>query len=212
MDYGISESIPQRSDGEKTKENFSVATVANEIDRRCKLHEAELRGSQKYVSSFELEQRIAEEYAKENALWIPMDDIFSIGVPGPSGNENDTYVSGDTIFKVNNLLNSGGISKLLHKILLHNAIFPETSYTFYGFTGYDGRSIMPVFKQALIRNSRPATKIEIDTYMAAIGFVKCDDRGRYSNEQYLVWDVVPRNVLREESGDMFIIDAEIKML
>jgi hypothetical protein len=46
-----------------------------------------------------------------------MDDIFDLGIPGPSGNENDTYVAVDTIYKVNNLLNSGGICKLLDKIL-----------------------------------------------------------------------------------------------
>jgi hypothetical protein len=42
-------------------------------------------------------------------MWIPMDEVFDLGVPGPSGNENDTYVSGSNIYKVNNLLNSGGI-------------------------------------------------------------------------------------------------------
>jgi hypothetical protein len=30
-----------------------------------------------------------------------MDDIFDLGPPGPSGNENDTYVSNDIIYKVN---------------------------------------------------------------------------------------------------------------
>jgi hypothetical protein len=30
-----------------------------------------------------------------------MDDIFDLGIPGPSGNENDTYVSNDIIYKVN---------------------------------------------------------------------------------------------------------------
>ena len=57
-----------------------------------------------------------------------MDSIFELGIPGPSGNENDTYVAEDTIYKVNNLLNSGGICKLFDKILLHNLIFPNTAY------------------------------------------------------------------------------------
>ena len=38
-------------------------------------------------------------------MWIPINRIFDLGTPGPSGNEHDTYVKGDTIFKVNNLLN-----------------------------------------------------------------------------------------------------------
>ncbi|MBR6893708.1 MAG: hypothetical protein IKN15_10845 [Bacteroidaceae bacterium] len=45
-----------------------------------------------------------------------MSDVFELGVPGPSGNENDTYVSNDIIYKVNNLLNSGSILRLLARV------------------------------------------------------------------------------------------------
>ena len=86
-----------------------------------------------------------------------------------------------------------------------------TPYSFYGFTGFDGRSVMPILKQSLVKNATPATSIEIDTYMAAIGFTKLDE-GRYANKNYEVWDLVPRNVLKDSSGDIFIIDAEIRLL
>ena len=52
-----------------------------------------------------------------------MDQVFNLGTPGPSGNENDTYVSNDVIFKVNNLLNSGSILRLFDKVRMHNEIF-----------------------------------------------------------------------------------------
>ncbi|MBR4757596.1 MAG: hypothetical protein IK084_02185, partial [Bacteroidaceae bacterium] len=61
------------------------------------------------------EQRAAEQMAKVNGYWIPMIEVFSLGVSGPSGNENDTYVAEKVIYKVNNLLNSGGIVALLNK-------------------------------------------------------------------------------------------------
>ena len=102
------------------------------------------------------------KFAKEHGMWIPMDNVFDLGIPGPSGNENDTYVAKDTIYKVNNLLNSGGVCKLLDKILLHNLIFPNTAYRLHGFTGYDGRTIMPVLEQERICESQPATQIMID--------------------------------------------------
>ena len=35
-----------------------------------------------------------------------------------------------------------------------------------GFTGFDGRSVMPILQQRLIKNARPATQVMIDTYMA----------------------------------------------
>ena len=131
-------------------------------------------------------------------MWIPMDEVFDLGIPGPSGNENDTYVAKDTIFKVNNLLNSGSIHNLLDKIILHNQVFPNTAYKLRGFAGYDGRSVMPVLEQERICKAQPATQIMIDTYMSALGFTK------------EIWDVVPRNVLVDADGDMYVVDAEIK--
>ena len=148
--------------------------------------------------------------AKEKGFWIPMTEIFSLGVPGPSGNENDTYVSEKVIYKVNNLLNSGSIVALLRRLLMHNEIFPDTAYMFHGFVGIEGRSVYPVIIQPRIANAQPATQIMIDTYMAAIGFSKANSAGRFINTKYEVWDIVPRNVLIDNDGDVYVIDAEIK--
>ena len=68
---------------------------------------------------------------------------------------------------------------------------------------------MPVLEQKLVKDAVPATAIEIDTYMAALGFIKKNNEGRYANGDYEVWDLVPRNVLRDKDGDMYVIDAEI---
>ena len=48
--------------------------------------------------------------------------------------------------------------------------------------------------------------------MAAIGFNRMDSVGRYSNGSFLVWDVIPRNVLIDRDGDIFVVDAEIKRI
>jgi hypothetical protein len=64
----------------------------------------------------------------------------------------------------------------------------------------------------LIKDARPATTVEIDTYMSAIGFTKCSDDGKYQNADYIVWDVVPRNVLKDAEGDLYVVDAEIKSI
>lgn len=205
------ESIPQRGSREETAENRRIYEVADELHRRCQLYEAQLRNSQEHVNQFEIEQHVAEQYAKENDIWLPMSDVFDLGVPGPSGNENDTYVSNDIIYKVNNLLNSGSILKLLEKIAMHNDLFYDTAYSLYAFTGFDGRTVMPILQQRLIKKAKPATSIEIDTYMAALGFYKIDCKGHFSNERYEVWDLVPRNVLKDAEGDLFVIDAEIRL-
>ena len=69
---------------------------------------------------------------------------------------------------------------------------------------------MPILKQDLIKESHPATQILIDTYMEALGFEKTSVVGHFRNNLYDVWDLVPRNVLVDEDGDIFVVDAEIK--
>lgn len=211
MKDDILESVSQRGSGEETAENSRIHEVADELRRRCQLYEAQFRDGQCNVSRLDVEQRVAEQYAKGNGIWIPVSNVFELGIPGPSGNENDTFVSNDIIYKVNNLLNSGSILRLLDRVMWHNNLFYDTAYSLYGFAGFDGRTIMPVLQQQLIKDAIPATSIEIETYMVALGFVKKDNAGRYANDEYEVWDLVPRNVLKDKDGDIFIIDAEIAL-
>ena len=212
MDYDIFESVSQGSDGAQDAENSRIAAIADELRRLCQLHEAQPGTGQAHVTPFEREQRMAEQMAKARGYWIPMMQVFSLGVPGPSGNENDTYVADDAIYKVNNLMNSGGIVALLEKVLMHNVLFPDTAYQFHGFAGFDGRTVQPVLRQVRVANTSPATQIMIDTYMAALGFEKADGEGRFSNGSFLVWDLIPRNVLVDRDGDIFVVDAEIKRI
>lgn len=71
---------------------------------------------------------------------------------------------------------------------------------------------MPILQQGLVKDATSATQIMIDTYMSALGFVKQNEVGRYSNATYIVWDLVPRNVLVDADGDMYVVDAEIKKI
>ena len=210
MSDDLFESISQGGDFEETTENRRIHEISNELRRRCRLYEEELRSRQENVNPFEIELRTTEQYAKSVGLWLPLTDVVQLGVPGPSGNENDLYVSNDIVYKVNNLLNSGSILRYLERLMWHNNLFYDTAYTFYGFAGFDNRTVMPVVQQKLIKNAQPATTIETDTYMAAVGFTKIDV-GKYENQDYIVWDLLPRNVLKDSEGDIYIIDAEISM-
>jgi len=46
--------------------------------------------------------------------------------------------------------------------------------------------------------------------MAALGFNREDTIGKYSNSDYTVWDLIPRNVLQDSDGDIYVVDAGIK--
>ena len=213
--YDILQSVSQREDGALSGENEELVHIANIIagaatDSRANEEKSRF-GSDDGVTLNEQEQRRAERWAKQHDCWIPMEEIFQIGVPGPSGSESDTYVASDVyIYKTNNLMHcSGSIFLALKKFINYNNIFPDSAYTFVGFTGFDGRSVYPVVRQRYIKDGIPATQNEIDCYMSALGFTK-DDVGKYHNERYAVSDVLPKNVLKDSTGDFFVIDAEIR--
>lgn len=211
MNHDFFEPVSQGIDRAQDEENCRIKEIADELERLCQLHEAQFSNGKADVNVQDLEFRTAEQYAKAHDVWIPIMQIFDLGIPGPSGNENDTYVADDVIYKVNNLMNSKTIINLFRKVLMHNNIFPDTAYQFHGFTGFEGRTIQPVFKQPRIEKSSPATQIMIDTYMSALGFQKTGQAGSYSNGMYDVWDVLPRNVLVDAEGDIYVIDAEISI-
>ena len=212
MRHDLLKPVSQGSDGAQAEENRRIAEVADGLRRSCQLYEAQLPNGKGNVNALEIEQHCAEVYAKKHGCWIPIERIGNLGEPGPCGNENDTYVSNDVIYKVNNLFNSGSILGLLERIIWHNTLFYDTSYSLYGFTGFDGRSVMPILQQRLIKNARPATQVMIDTYMAAISFTKTNRKGRFTNGTYEAWDLLPRNVLVDDEGDLYVVDAEIQRL
>lgn len=83
MNHDIFQSVPQGDIGAQDAENSRIKAIADELRRRCELYEAQRRDSQPHVSLFEAEQRVTEMYAKEHGLWLPMENVFDLGIPGP---------------------------------------------------------------------------------------------------------------------------------
>ena len=98
MNHDIHQQVSQRGDGAQDAENRRIAEIADELDRLCRVHEAEPGSGEADVKHHELEQRAAEQMAKARGFWFPMMDVVRLGVPGPSGHENDTYVAETGIF------------------------------------------------------------------------------------------------------------------
>lgn len=198
------------------KENEIMVSLINNIRRATSDSQKNENESGEGISDVtelnELEKRYTEQWAKAHNCWVPFSDIFSLGVPGPSGSESDTYIAKDVlVYKTNNLMHSkDSIVLALEKFMLYNVYFPDSAYTLYGFTGFEGRSIYPIVRQQYIKDGVPATQNEIDCYMAAIGFDKLDV-GKYEDNNIVVWDVLPKNVLKDETGDVFVIDVEIML-
>ncbi|MBR5689024.1 MAG: hypothetical protein IKX17_01035, partial [Prevotella sp.] len=113
MKYDLFESVSQGILGTQDEENRRILAIAHELRGSCHLYEVQFRDGKGNVNDIDVEQHCAEQYAKEHGCWIPIEHLSDLGEPGPCGNENDTYVSNDIIYKVNNLLNCGNILGLL---------------------------------------------------------------------------------------------------
>lgn len=71
-------------------------------------------------------------------------------------------------------------------------------------------NVYPIFIQPFIPNTRFATKEEIAGYMQGLGFHPTSKEGEFENEQYIVSDLKPKNVICNASNDIFVIDAEVQ--
>lgn len=210
MHYDIFKPISQGEHRADDEENDRLGEVANILLRSSAEDEGKFRSWQTYGRSIYDEQNLIEQFIERTGCWLPLDGLFALGVPGPSGSENDTYVdkTGCIVYKMNNLIHSGSYFRLFHRLLLHNYLFPQTAYTLVGFTGYKGRTLYPLLAQRYVKNAVPATPFEINEYMGQLGFsVKAE--WTYENTDYVISDMKPKNVLKDSDGDIFVIDAEI---
>ncbi len=207
----VSESIPQGEYGAQTAQDSRIEETTIGHRERIAEYTRNAQANSNSLPRQVVEARAAETYAKENGLWTPFESA-NYGIPLPSGNENDVYLntSDNKVYKVNNLMNSkGSILNLFDRVALHNQTFPDSKYTFVGFTGFDGRSVYPVFSQDFIDNAIEATPDEIDAYMQSLRFKKTGDY-TYYNGDLTISDLRPRNVLKDAEGDIYVIDADFK--
>ena len=166
--------------------------------------------------SQEAEKRSAFNFAKENNLWI--EDITSLGIyTSLGGNENTIIASPEdgVLYKSNNLFNSeNSIRILLEQLKLHNEIFPDNALEVVGFTGFENKNRAPyvevILKQDYVPNSEKASYEEIGAYMEARGFKPTGKKGQYIEGKYTVSDLHPRNVLKDEFGNINVIDNIIR--
>ena len=197
------------------EKNCPIEVFAAELRRRIQEGSGDAQKNLQALPSLtpKEEALITEKLACEKGMWMDFSEVSCLGTPFPSGVENDVYLNshGNVIYKVNNLMTSKALLSLFDRLILHNSIFPQTSYQLSGFTGFGNGSIYPILQQDYIINEREATPIEIDMYMSAIGFQKLS-AAKFSNGVVEVSDLHPRNVLRDNEGDLYVIDAEFRLV
>lgn len=205
------EKIPERIPPETAGSNNEIPSedeVASYIRESVGTTKKELQRYGEKLAAF--------EYAKKHNIWI--DDLYSLGSPFSGGGNENTLAYNEKdgfIYKSNNLSNhNDSILELFDSIKYHNEIFQCDKYEFVGFTGHENKNrepyIEPIFKQFYIQDSTQAYQEEIEKFMRSIGFT---EHGKYSfkNEKYIVSDLRPRNVLKDEEGNICVIDDIVKL-
>jgi hypothetical protein len=209
--HEVSEQVPSGENGTLPRETEGMGEEPASFRRGF---EASIRNAQEDKGS--LSERevadIAEAFAKSNGSWIPLTGHDVLGTPLPSGVENEVFYNENDgfVYKVNNLsLNKNSLLSLLERIDNYNLLFPDTEYTLVGFTGFGKGSVYPILRQRFVQGASFASFEEIDGHMLSLGFHKTKKEAEYTNGQFIVSDLRPRNVLKDADGDIYIIDAVI---
>lgn len=138
------------------------------------------------------------------------------------GEENFVYHAkyDDTkVIKLNDFTMTDGlfrINEFIDRINAHNQFMPEDKYTPLGFAYNQKGDPCIVMEQPYLKGTTP-TREEITQYLTDHGF-KLDmiqisenevDLG-WTNGEFDLWDAEPRNVIKDENGDLHFFDTMIQ--
>lgn len=99
----------------------------------------------------------------------------------------------------------------LDRISLHNAYFPETRLTVLGFGKDSNNDFKIIVEQAFIKGERISDE-EIAEYMKKMGFKLYNPRNwTFATSEIYLSDIHDENVIRSQSGNIFVIDCDIRI-
>lgn len=161
--------------------------------------------------------------AKKNLSFIPDEELKKIvGDSIGHGEENFVYHAkyDDTkVIKLNDFTMTDGlfrINEFIDRINAHNQFMPEDKYTPLGFAYNHKGDPCIVMEQPYLKGTTP-TREEITQYLTDHGFkldmiqISADevDLG-WTNGEFDLWDAEPRNVIKDENGDLHFFDTMIQ--
>lgn len=188
---------------------YSSMDRAADIARRCVSTATEVEQAEGITRKQKLELEI---FAKENQLFWDLSPS-EFGVYLAQGGENEVYLgeNGGVVIKFNNFEYSGDdLCNFFERIKIHNMLFPEVTYQVVGFGKNSRKEFCAILLQPFICAKREATEKEIINYMESLGFETGDYGDSFENENYIVFDAVPNNVLIGVDNRIYPFDTQIK--
>ena len=155
-----------------------------------------------------------EQWAKAVGVWIDnIDDSLThvLGEHIAEGGEAMVHDHGATLIKSIGLDYFVEPVFALDRISLHNAYFPETALIVLGFGRNEEGDFKIIVEQPFIKGHR-MTDEEISAYMQHMGFELRNPRNwTYATSEIYLSDMHDENVICSESGNIFVIDCDIRI-
>ena len=165
----------------------------------------------------EKKEELLKKWAIATGSWHT--DVSDFGVdetPIGSGKDSVVYQSGDgkTVVKASKgKFDSRKFPSDIDHVALFNYIFPESRYEILGY-GEVGGKFVKFLRQPFVDFSAsvPLTAEERTEYMRKLGFEPMnEEKTVFSNGSIVVSDLQKSNIVRDKSGNVRVIDADVKL-
>ncbi|GGD47305.1 hypothetical protein GCM10011514_09120 [Emticicia aquatilis] len=143
-----------------------------------------------------------------NKLWY--NDKLDESTYIAEGAEQKVYLDydGRNVIKINDTIFYESWKDYFISLLIHNYLFPATSYELIGFYKNE-QTLCSVVRQPFVESTEPTDLIKVRDFLKANGFERKKNNDYYNNELGIILeDLHDENVLTNQ-GVLFVIDSVI---
>lgn len=214
----ISKRLPQKAlRGLRKGERASAVDVLFSRISESAVPKNERAGAEGKRRIEEKKKELLKKWAIATGNWhTSVSDFTDAKEPLGSGKDSDVYQSKDGKHVIKVSKGKDGLKKFrpdIDAVTLFNYIFPESRYKILGYGEVDGKFVK-FLKQPVVdfTGSKPLSAEERVAYMADMGFKPVNkEKTAFSNGTIVVADLQGNNIVRDKSGNIRVIDADVKL-
>ena len=171
------------------------------------------------TSGYTAEQELLGSWAERDGCWKDFADGF-LQKNGArflsSGSEARVYLKNGYVYKTIDWNHYGTMAKVLDRISIHNAFFPETKMEVLGFgmrdDAEDNRGFCVIVKQPFVVGEIPSGPEEVHTAMKESGIDLPSFASAWcfldKKENILLYDLHDQNIVVDKYGNVQVFDCE----
>ncbi len=204
-------------DGKEIYERYSQTEIPGFAESGIRGIEAAIisgrnvKGDENQDDRVERQEKDLETYAKRLGIWEENTEDYLLekyGEPMDSGQESLVFrKNGKRLIKTSITNQYLDLQDFFDGIVVHNAYFPESAVEVVGFGKDSEGEFNVITEQNYINGTHDISQEQINEYMESIGFKNVNSRGRFKNNDVLINDVVPRNVMVMPKGEIIPFDT-----